>query len=91
MDDGFNDQARNRAIVLHGADYVSERTIKQLGRLGRSQGCPAVPVEFTEQAIAAMQSKTVLFVHKSTPKYNSKFLNQDLAVNYLRSKIVEVG
>lgn len=91
MDEGFNDQARSRAIVLHGADYVSERTIKQLGRLGRSQGCPAVPVEFTEQAIAAMQSKTVLFVHKSTPKYDSKFLNQDLAVDYLQSKIFEVG
>jgi hypothetical protein len=51
VDDGFNDNARKRAIVVHGADYVSQGTINALGRLGRSQGCPAVAPELANKAI----------------------------------------
>lgn len=85
MDAGFNDQARNRAIVLHGADYVSAKTIRQLGRLGRSQGCPAVPLELTDQVINAVHSKTVLYIHKTLDTYQSKFLDSVQAARYLSS------
>eukprot|EP01132_Coremiostelium_polycephalum_P021988 gene21988-26094_t len=45
MDEGFNSNARSRSIVVHGAAYVGQHSIQALGRLGRSQGCPAVPAE----------------------------------------------
>lgn len=85
MDNGFNDQARSRAIVVHGADYVSEGTIKALGRLGRSQGCPAVSPAVANTVIDTIEDKTVLFINKSTETYRSKYLDQTLAANFMQS------
>jgi hypothetical protein len=59
---GLNDKARERAVVMHGADYVSETFIKQHKRLGRSQGCPAVPVEMNEKIINVIKDKSCLFI-----------------------------
>ncbi len=82
MDDGFNDNARSRSIVMHGAPYVSEGTINALGRLGRSQGCPAVAPEISDILINTISDKTVLFINKSVKNYNSKYLNEAMAANY---------
>jgi len=79
MDDGFNSNARMRSIVVHGANYVSQGTINALGRLGRSQGCPAVAPELANQVINAIGGKTVLFINSSTPDYSSKYLDEHLA------------
>jgi hypothetical protein len=79
MDEGFNSNARKRSIVVHGASYVGQGTINALGRLGRSQGCPAVPAELANTVIDAIGGKTVLFINVSDNNYNSKYLNESLA------------
>lgn len=65
LDKGINDQARTRAVVIHGADYVSNTFIKLHKRLGRSLGCPAIPVEFTEKIIQTIKNKSCLFIYHS--------------------------
>lgn len=63
LEKGLNDNARGRAVVMHGADYVSESFIRQNKRLGRSQGCPAVPVEMNEKIINVIKNKSCLFIY----------------------------
>ncbi|MCU0351276.1 MAG: murein L,D-transpeptidase catalytic domain family protein [Flavobacterium sp.] len=69
VEKGINDNARNRAIVLHGADYVSKKFITQHGRLGRSQGCPAVPYEIHEKLIETIKNKSCLFIYHPSRNY----------------------
>lgn len=63
LERGVNDFARKRAVVLHGADYVSESFIKNHKRLGRSQGCPAVPLEFASEIISMIKDQSCLFIY----------------------------
>jgi hypothetical protein len=86
VDEGFNTNAFARAIVMHGADYVSEQFIKQNGRLGRSLGCPALPLDQYSQIIDAVQGGSCLFLSKSNAGYTSKYLNQDIALAALSLK-----
>jgi hypothetical protein len=81
MDEGFNANARKRSIVVHGAPYVSQNTINQLGRLGRSQGCPAVPAELADEVINTIEGKTVIFINGSRQPYTSKYLDTHIAAN----------
>lgn len=85
MDEGFNDNARTRAIVVHGADYVSKDVIDMQGRLGRSFGCPAVSKAVIDEVIDTIKDKTVLFINGISSQYNSKYLNEDIAADYLMS------
>ena len=63
LEKGVNSNARDRAIVVHGADYVSESFIKQNGRLGRSLGCLALSQELTKEVIDTIKNKSCLFVY----------------------------
>ena len=58
-----NDQAERRAIVVHGADYVNPSIVQQLGRLGRSQGCPALSRAAAPRIIRLIAEGTVLFAY----------------------------
>ncbi len=66
---GFNDKAEDRSIVMHAADYVSSNFIDRFGRLGRSLGCPSVPVEFHQQIINTIKDGSCLFVYYPDKKY----------------------
>jgi hypothetical protein len=79
MDEGFNSNARSRAIVVHGADYVGQGTINALGRLGRSHGCPAVAPELTDTVIDTIEGKTVMFINVNDSRYSSKYLDHHMA------------
>jgi hypothetical protein len=83
LDEGFNTNAATRSVVMHGADYVSEDFIKQNGRLGRSLGCPALPMDLKDEIIGTVNGGTCLFVNKSNADYSSEFLNQDMAITAL--------
>ncbi|MNQ89286.1 hypothetical protein D3C85_1045890 [compost metagenome] len=82
MDEGFNSNARRRSIVVHGADYVSQGTINALGRLGRSQGCPAVAPELANTVINTIEGGTVLFINVTDQYYTSRYLNEHIAAVY---------
>ncbi|MBD2723288.1 murein L,D-transpeptidase catalytic domain family protein [Hymenobacter armeniacus] len=80
LDEGFNTNAEARSVVMHGADYVSEEFIKQNGRLGRSLGCPALPMELKDQIIETVTGGTCLFVNRSDAGYSSQYLNEQVAI-----------
>ncbi len=56
-----NSKARERAIVVHGADYVQDKEIRQ----GRSWGCPAVPMAYRDQIIAMIKGGSVIYAGQS--------------------------
>ena len=72
MEKGINDIAEDRGIVMHGANYVSESFISQNGRLGRSQGCPAVPQELCIPIINAIKGGTCFFMYSPDTYYLNK-------------------
>ncbi|MBP7395391.1 MAG: murein L,D-transpeptidase catalytic domain family protein [Flavobacterium sp.] len=68
LEKGINCNARSRAVVIHGADYVSESFIRQHKRLGRSQGCPALPNDLTLPIINTIKEQSILFIYHPSRK-----------------------
>ena len=75
LEKGVNDNARNRGVVVHGADYVSESFIRNHQRLGRSQGCPALPVELTNEIINVIKDKSCLFIYHPSRNKSARLLS----------------
>ncbi len=73
LDAGLNNKARERAIVVHGAEYVSQAVINATGRLGRSQGCPALPMDVFSDIINGIKGNTLLFINGEGVE-NSEYL-----------------
>jgi hypothetical protein len=63
LEQGINDMAWSRMIVLHGAAYVSQAAVKALGRLGRSWGCPAVRPQIARQLIDTLRGGSAIFAY----------------------------
>lgn len=64
LEKGVNDNALRRGIVMHGANYVSARSVMlNGGRLGRSLGCPAIPAEVAESVINRIKGGSLVYIH----------------------------
>ena len=70
MERGINDNALDRGIVVHGAPYVSDDFVNAQGYSGRSQGCPAVPVQLAKPLINKIKNGTCMFIYH--PSYVKK-------------------
>jgi len=76
LDRGFNDHALERAIVMHGAPYVSDEFAKAQGRLGRSWGCPALREGIAREVIDRVKGGSLVFAYYPDPDWikKSKYL-----------------
>ncbi|MBK7131664.1 MAG: murein L,D-transpeptidase catalytic domain family protein [Bacteroidales bacterium] len=70
LEKGINDSARMRDIVIHGAGYVSQNFIAENGRLGRSWGCPALPLGLTKEIIDCISEGSCLFIYAADSLYS---------------------
>lgn len=61
LEPGINDAAMDRAIVMHGAAYVNADSGRQMGRLGRSWGCPALRNAVAKPIIDVMKNGQFVF------------------------------
>ncbi len=74
LEKGINDNAKTRAVVIHGADYANPNRAKSMGRLGRSFGCPALPREVTKPIIDTIKEGTLIYAF--CEKFNDDYLKQ---------------
>jgi hypothetical protein len=87
----YNGNIRSRAVVIHSADYVSESWIRKNGRIGRSQGCPALPNEINKAVINTIKNKTVIFAYYKDDTYlkSSAYLDFDKMIDGLETRLAE--
>lgn len=77
LEKGFNDNAKARTIVFHGASYVNKKFAASIGRIGRSWGCPAVEPKLAKPIINIIKDGTLIFSFSNHPQWlsQSKFIN----------------
>ena len=77
LEPGFNDSARDRAIVIHPASYVNPLWSQTQGRIGRSQGCPAVRPQIARAVVDKLKDGQFMFAWYPDQKWlqSSAYLN----------------
>lgn len=86
LEKGINDHAKERAIVIHGAPYSNPSVIASAGRLGRSLGCPALPLTISKPIINTIKDGTVLFIYANDKNYLSQ--SSVLSAESMASEII---
>ena len=71
LERGVNNNARERGVVIHSADYVSNSFIKNNKRLGRSLGCPAIPTESLNGIVNTIKNKSCLFIYHPSRSFKT--------------------
>ncbi|MGV8932509.1 MAG: murein L,D-transpeptidase catalytic domain family protein [Luteimonas sp.] len=79
LEPGINDHARERLLVVHGADYVDPVQARKQGRLGRSWGCPAVRTAVAREVIDSLKQGQLVFAYARDAAWlnGSRFLHCD--------------
>jgi hypothetical protein len=77
IEKGFNDMAKQREIIIHGAAYATEQFIRANGRLGRSFGCPSIPPDLIRSIAEAIKDGSCLFIYYP----DNTYLSQSAMVN----------
>lgn len=72
LEKGINDKAREREIIMHGADYATEDFIQKHGRLGRSYGCPSLPPDQVKPVAETIKNGSLLFIYSPDNNYLKK-------------------
>ena len=72
LEKNINDQARNRAIVIHGSRYAKEDFVERAGVLGRSLGCPAIPSDISRSLINNIKEGSLVFAFGNSQEYFSQ-------------------
>lgn len=77
LEPGFNDKAERRKIVIHGSQYIGDNYRRWGKYMGRSFGCPAVPMRQSKILINTIKDGSCLFIYHPNKKYlsASKILN----------------
>ena len=78
LNPGLNDRALERGIVVHGAPYVSDEMIRKTGRLGRSEGCPALNPAVAQRIIEMIEGGSLLFAYSPAPALRSSSARHSL-------------
>jgi len=88
LEPGINDLARERAIVIHGADYVDPMWVETYGRIGRSLGCPAVRQEIVKEVVDNLKGGQLVFTYYPDQQWlqSSNYLNCNQNTASLTSK-----
>ena len=78
IEPGINNNAYKRGIVVHGAAYVNEETSMINGRMGRSEGCPALPKDIHRMVIETIKEGSCFFIYGRNKRYltSSKLLKE---------------
>jgi hypothetical protein len=78
LEEGVNDNARERLIVIHGAPYVTKkRADDQL--VGRSWGCPVVRPKISRKLIDAIKDGSAVWIYYPDDEWldESEFLDEE--------------
>ena len=86
IEQGFNDNAETRSVVVHGANYVNEGRVRS-NYMGRSQGCPALPTNKYKKIINEIKEGSAVFIYSENENYlkNSQVLNSRLYTTAIAS------
>jgi hypothetical protein len=87
LEKGINDNARSRGIVIHGANYVSQKFISgKNSMIGRSWGCPAVSNKISKKIADLIKGGSCLYIYAEDEFYKERSMFASLD-NYKDSNL----